>query len=375
MEITTLAMHHIPGSASVAVSRSNTTMKMVSNLQQGEEILLMDIAAGNIFIWATLQHIECVRDEAMLQNSIIVGFGADDSVPLKADQVVLAKDRKKKVTVMQKVSRLEVGFHSVIAFKMHDLQTPLLKKINSLEVVRDNVPSECFYKLFVGSTNHSLLVSYAQDANCFVVVNCSNINVDLKGTARLSERQIESKNTFIVVNDELEKEKRIARNEWHGGIPQSYSDTDLHRLAVELNMDEICASPAFIRANVNSLTLASSESRSDQTSSAVKSVVSSISAGEISEVRLGTRSYTAEDGRQKSAGSNQMQWSDFSNLPVNELGVRLSAASINHKSGRKSNCCKCMNYTAFSLKKGKVCKNGALCDFCHGPHDRFIHRR
>jgi hypothetical protein len=190
--------------------------------------------------------------------------------------------------------------------------------------------------------------------------------------------KIEIKNTFIDV--EIEAEKK-ARAEMLGGIPRSYSDSDIHRLAVELEMEEARTVPKSIFAQDDVMDLSSIGSGSQLTSKSrassflAKSEVSSLSGGSITKVRVGTESFIDEEGLMSSKGSNLIQLSEYGKLPVNELGMRLPAASVTHQPGRRSKCRKCAFYNTFSLKKGRVCKNGALCDFCHETHDRFIHRR
>jgi len=228
------------------------------------------------------------------------------------------------------------------------------------------------------------LMCSAQDASHFLVVNSSNSTVNLK-TLAVGGKAVEAsdnpkmqiKNTFINVEVETEKEPS---DQMRGGIPRSYSDTDIRRLAVELEMEEDRSVPQPLFANDDMLDLSSNHSsaltsKSRTSSFLAKSEVSSLSGGSVNEVRVGTQPVITEDGRQLSEATQVVQLTDYNNLPVNEFGVRLPAASVNHQPGRRSRCRKCAFYNTFSIKKGKSCKNGALCDFCHETHDRFIHRR
>lgn len=383
VESTELATYLVPGSAAVQVSGS-AMATTVANLHPGQKILGIDVGSGHALIWATLQRVEVMPDTSMVQRSVMVGLGGDDTVSLKAEQVVLATDRKKKVQ-MQPVRRLEVGADSLFAFNADSLRSRSkkaqdVKKISSLRLVRDNDPAASLYKLTMGSTDHSLLMCCAEDSSHFLVINASNSTLNLKAVADCNRDpetskipKMEIKNTFI--NVELTEEKAAP------GIPRSYSDTDIHRLAVELEMEEAVTFPTGpgIFSNDDMLDLSSNRSsnltsKSRASSFLAKSDVSSVSGGSIAQVRVGTQS-VVEDGQQLSKSSNVMQLSEYSKLPVNELGMRLPAASITHQPGRKSKCRKCAFYNTFSLKKGKMCKNGALCDFCHDTHDRFIHRR
>lgn len=379
-----LATYLVPGSAAVQVSGSSMATP-VANLKTGQKILGVDVGTGNALIWATLQHIEEVPQTASLVNKVEVGLGGDDTALLRGEQVVLTRDRKKR-HVMQEVRRFEIGVSSVVAFNAEGLQwrgkkAQECKKISSLRVVRENA-TENLYKLTVGSTDHSVLMSCTQDSKYFFIVNSSNSTVSVKAVnekaAEISSiPKMEIKNTFINVEVEEEKE---ARDQTLRGIPRSYSDTDIHKLAVELEMEQPHTAPTSMFASDDMLDLSSNHSstltsRSRVSSILAKSEVSSKSGGSIGHVRVGKQSVINEDGNQTSNSDNLISLSEYSQLPVNEYGVRLSEASIMHKPGRRSTCRKCAFYNTFSFKKGKVCKNGALCDFCHETHDRFIHRR
>jgi len=379
---TQLATYLVPGSAAVQVSGASTATT-VASLRLGDKILGVDSGKGNAMIWATLQHIEVLPQNSMVQNKVVVGLGDSSSASLYAEQVILAKDRQKKID-MQPIRRLEIGVHSVVAFNADGLQwrgkkAQEVKKITSLRLLRDKNPTEGLYKLTVGSTDHSLLMSCSENSSHFVVINSLNSTLNLKALAdsnRASETsevpKMEIKNTFINVEVKEEKE---ARDEMLAGIPRSYSDTDMKRLAMALEMEEAQhfpqSKPIF---DTDVLDLSSNHS-STLTSKSRASYVSSMSGGSITGIRVGTTPVINEEGKLTSKSSNQINLSDYANLPVNEAGTRLTAASVNHQPGRRSKCHKCAFYNTFSFKKGKVCKNGALCDFCHETHDRFIHRR
>lgn len=167
----------LPGSAVVQVS--DLSMVTVASLAPGKKILGMDMGAGTEFIWATLQNVETLPMTTTLQHEIVVGLGGDDSAFLKAEQVILTRDRKKK-TGMRPVRQLRIGVDSVVVFDAHGLRwtsniSEEAKKIDSLQprLVREEDPTEGLYKLTMGSTNHALLVSYHQDSQ-FLAVNCSN---------------------------------------------------------------------------------------------------------------------------------------------------------------------------------------------------------
>lgn len=179
-----LATYLVPGSAVVQVDGASTAVT-VSSLQQGDKILSVAIGKDlkdSVLNWATLQHMEAVGLPANsnLRTTISVGLEGNDSVLLKADQVVLATDHKSKLA-MQSPRQLCVGYGSVIAFspdtfrrrgKRHEM-----KKVKELRLVREMEPSDCseyFYKLTVGSTDHGLLMSCSQDSTNFVVANPSN---------------------------------------------------------------------------------------------------------------------------------------------------------------------------------------------------------
>jgi len=166
-------------------------------------------------------------------------------------------------------------------------------------------------------------------------------------------------------------------------VPRSYSDSDIQKLAIELdiNEDRNIGVPVFSKDDMldlssnHSSTLSHLTSKSRASSFLAKSEVSSISGGSVHQVRLGTQPCLDEEGNQVSKATTEFRLSEYNELPVNEFGVRLSAASSQHQPGKRSRCRKCAFYNTFSMKRGKVCKNGALCDFCHDSHDRFIHRR
>jgi len=383
MEKTTqLATYLVPGSAAVQVSGASTATT-VASLSPGDKILGIDPGRENAMIWATLQRIETVQENSMLQNTVEVGLGSTGSASLKAEQVILAKDRHKKV-VMQPVRRLEVGVDSVVVFNTDGLQwrgkkAQEVKKITRLRLVRDKNPTEGLYKLTIGSTDHSLLMSSAQDSSHFLVINSTNSTVDLKAradgatvSATCEIPKMEIKNTFITYEE--------SKNEKLAGIPRSYSDTDMRKLAMAIEMEADYPFPTGkpILGTDDVLDLSSNHSStvgSTLTSKSRASYVSSMSGGSITGIRVGTTIGMDNQGQLTSKGSDQIVLSDYAKLPVNAQGIRISAASANHQPGRRSKCHKCAFYNTFSFKKGKVCKNGALCDFCHETHDRFIHRR
>lgn len=373
------ATYLISGSATVITGSS---MKPISELQPGEKILSIDVAAGGTFIWASVQHLEAMT-EAPKPNTVALGLGdADDSVLISAEQVILTKDRKKRMTT-QMVRRLQIGVDSAIVYNADGLQwrgkkAQETKKISSLRVSRDG-ESAVEYKLTVGSTNHALLVSCDQNAKSLLVINATNSTVDLTAVAHKkvadSEVKMEIKNTFI----EMETPKEI--DEQPRGIPRSYSDSDIRQLAVELDMEEVRTNgiPLFASDDLDLSSNATSRTRRTNSSTVssilAQSEVSSISGGSIGQVRVGTQPVVAEDGHQTSTATREIKLSEYEQLPMNGNGMRLPAASSTHQPGRKSKCRKCAFYNTFSIKKGKICKNGALCDFCHDSHDRFIHRR
>lgn len=382
-----LATYLVPGSAVVQVAGSGMPTPL-SKLQPGEKILGLDIAGGYCLVWSTVQHIQAVPATAMEANhTIMLGLGKDDvQVPLKAEQVVLAKDRKKKA-VMQPVRRLEIGMDSVIVYDADKLQwkgknAQEAKKINTLRLSRDrDTADEGLYKVILGRPDHSLLMS--SDATHFVVVNAINSTLDMKAIAKCdkvaqrAEPAMEIKNTFLEYKDETDDGAGVR------GIPRSYSDSDIQKLAFELdlNEDRNVGMPVFSKDDMldlssnHSSTLSHLTSKSRASSFLAKSEVSSISGGSVHQVRLGTQPCLDEEGNQVSKATTEFRLSEYNELPVNEFGVRLSAASSQHQPGKRSRCRKCAFYNTFSIKRGKVCKNGALCDFCHDSHDRFIHRR
>lgn len=175
------ATYLVPGSAAVQVSGSSMA-KTIASLRPGDNILgiSLDAATGNALVWATLQQIEVVPNTSMFHNRCIVGLGEDDStslkqVWLKAEQVVLTGDLNKK-TVIKPACSLETGVDSVVAFNANSLpwqgkKAQEVKKVSSLRLVHEKDPTTSLYKLTVGSTDHSLLMSCAQDSSHFLVVS------------------------------------------------------------------------------------------------------------------------------------------------------------------------------------------------------------
>lgn len=160
--------------------------KAAASLQTGEKILHVEFGKGHTLTWETLQHVEVASETSMLRNEdlVIVGLGADISIALRADQVVLTRNRKKKIA-MQTVRRLEVGYDCLVALDASALHRQgkkswELKKIKSLRLVRQKDPSECYYKLEVGSPNQSLLMSYSEDSDHFLVVHSSDSTMTLQ---------------------------------------------------------------------------------------------------------------------------------------------------------------------------------------------------
>lgn len=95
----------------------------------------------------------------------------------------------------------------------------------------------------------------------------------------------------------------------------------------------------------------------------------------------GTEKWAVHAGGTQSASSafpgsdvDRLLLSDYERLPTDALGRKLSFGSLLHGS-REGKCRVCAFSTHSSLTRGRVCKNGALCDFCHVGHKRFIHRR
>lgn len=372
-----LATYLVRGSAAVQVSGSST-LKTVASLQLGQRILSIDMARfdlehaliWNALIWNTLQHIEVVPKTSMLQNTIIVGFGGGESLSLQADQVVLA--RSKTRLSMKLVRTLKIGVDSLVLFGTDGLQWRFknpreIKKVQSLQLLREKDSSEVLYKLTVGSTHHSLLMACAIDAKHFSVVDCSNSTLDLKAQAQCKvvteaseSPKMEIKNTFIDLQSQVETE---ALHWMREGRPRSNSETDIQKLASLNANDEM----SEVSSNVTSKSRASSFS--------LKSEVSSMSGGSVTEVRLGTQAVMSEDGTLTSESTDVIHAADYYKLPVDDFGVRLSAASVYHQRGRKKQCRKCAFHNIASFQKGKLCRYGALCDFCHGPHQRFVHRK
>jgi len=383
-QINTMATYLVPGSALVQVS--GQSMKTIASLQPGEKILSTDVMKGGAFIWASVEDIEAAPVTTK-SKTVELGLGETAHVLIDAEQVILVKDRKKRMT-MQTVRRLQVGPDSAVVYNADGLQwrskkAQEVKKISSLRVSREQESTEGLYKVTVGSTNHALLVSYEPNPTSLLVVNSTNSTVDLKVLAAAkkpddSDVKMNIKNTFI----EMEVGKE-ADDEQMKGVPRSYSDSDIQRLAVELELDDpqprIVGKPLFSQDELDLTSNATSKTRNTLSSTAssimAKSILSSESGGSIDRVRVGTQPIVAEDGHQGSIATREIKFSHYETLPLNEDGLRTSAATDFHLPGRKSKCRKCAFYNTFSFKKGKICKNGALCDFCHGSHDRFIHRR
>jgi hypothetical protein len=102
----------------------------------------------------------------------------------------------------------------------------------------------------------------------------------------------------------------------------------------------------------------------------------SSSEDEEDVIRVGTVLRLDDDtGHIATQGSDLVVLSDYLSLPVDSRGIRLSMASQGHQDGRRSRCRKCAFYNSYAVRKGKSCRHGALCDFCHQEHSRFIHRR
>lgn len=170
------ATYIVPGSAAVQVSGTSMA-KTIANLRPGDNILgiSLDTATGNALVWAALQQIEVVPNTSMFHNRCIVGLGGDDSASLKAEQAVLTGELNKKI-VIKPACRLEIGVDSVVAFNANSLpwqgkKAQEVKKVSSLQLVHDKDPITSLYKLTVGSTDHSLLMSCAQDSRHFLVVS------------------------------------------------------------------------------------------------------------------------------------------------------------------------------------------------------------
>lgn len=383
-QINTMATYLVPGSALVQVS--GQSMKTIASLQPGEKILSTDVMNGGAFIWASVEDIEAAPATTK-SNTVLLGLGETAHVLIDADQVILVKDRKKRMT-MQTVRRLQIGADSAVMYNADGLQwrgkkAQELKKISglSLRVSREQEITEGLYKVTVGSTDHALLVSYEPNPTSLLVVNSTNSTMDLKGLAAAkkpddSDVKMNIKNTFI----EMEVGKE-AVDEQMKGVPRSYSDSDLQRLAVELELDDLqpVGKPLFSQDELDLTSNATSKTRNTLSSTAssimAKSILSSESGGSIDRVRVGTQPIVAQDGHQGSIATREIKFSQYETLPLNEDGLRTSAATGFHLPGRKSKCRKCAFHNTFSFKKGKICKNGALCDFCHGSHERFIHRR
>jgi len=287
----------------------------------------------------------------------------------------LVRDRKKKLA-MQPVRRLGIDVDAVLRFKRDDLHLRCknaheFKKITSRKLLQEKDTSDCFYQLTMGSTDHSLLMSCSPDVHHFLVVGPTNSTLDLEALAtnirymKISE-QLEIKNTFLTLNESSGMQAE--------GRQRSSSDTDLHRLSNDLG------DPVFGNDNVSgpSSKITSNSGTSTSLSiSAMNSEVSEPSGGSVSQVRLGTHAVLGQDGRFVTQGTSVIHFSDFSKLPIDASGIRLSAASVVHEDeGRGPNCRKCAFFSKVPIKSAKMCKSGALCDFCHGSHKRpFIHKR
>lgn len=378
-----LATYLVPGTAAVQVSGAPMA-KPIASLEPGEKILCVDLAAGSSYIWSNVQDLEVVPDTSQLQNTIVVGLGGHDTAPLKADQAVLAINRKKK-PVMQPIRRLEIGVDTVVLVNADGLRSrhkkvQEFKKISSRRLLREKDSTESLYKLTVGSTNHSLLMAGAQDSSYFFMVDSLNSTVDLNAVTewktadaeKIEGPKVEFKNTFVTVKICPEESSKEGSNDLRGGMVRSYSDTDIQKLVVELDMAEEKTNQTSIFATDDMI---SSGQSGTSYSNSLQSEVSSLSGGSVSQVRIGTQTVSTEDGRPMPSPTNQVHFSEYMKLPVNEIGDRLPAASVSHQNGRRTQCRKCAFYNTFSHTRGKSCKNGALCDFCHESHYRFIHRR
>lgn len=367
----------VPGFVAVQVA-GEAMPRPISSLQKGEKILSIEASKDGALVWVLVNSIAAVQTPPKSQNQIVVGIG-EDTMTLMAEQVVLARDRKRKV-VPRQARRLEIGVDSLILYNVVDLRNmgrkaQEVKKISAIRLVRAQAVQ--LYQIEVGTMDQSVLLLDSPDAKYFFALTPPNTSVDQnafedrKPAVPLGTPVVKIQNTFINVQSETTKEP---------GMPRSFSDTDIRRLAIELDLEEAPCPPTGIFASDDMLSLSSGRSsaltsKSRASSYFAKSEVSSASAGSITEVRIGTARNMDEAGNEISISTDVVQLTDYSNLPVNEYGVRLPAASINHQPGRRSRCRKCAFYNTFSIKKGKTCKNGALCDFCHESHDRFIHRR
>lgn len=378
-----VATYFLAGSAAVAVS--GKAMKKVATLQADDKILTVDVVNGGAFVWATVELVEAMPVTSE-QNTVALGLGESDSVIIDAEQVILMKDRHNKMH-MQTVRRLT---DSVVMYNAEDLQwrgnkAQDVKKIRGIRVVRDKPSEGGLYKIMVGSTDHALLVSDHPNSSILLVVNSTNSTLNAKTMAKfipVEDTPMKIKNTFIEIDVEAQANK--ADGVEKKGIQRSYSDSDLQRLAVELEYDDErnVQMPVFsqddldLSSNTTSKTGKSRRTSSSNTSSLMrKSVASSESGGSISGVRVGTEPVATEGGLQTTIPTGEIKLSEYERLPLDQNGHRLSAASSIHQPGRKSKCRKCAYHNIFSIKKGRMCKNGALCDFCHDGHDRFIHRR
>jgi len=384
------ATYSVPGSTAVQVS-GEALPRTISSLKVGEKILGMDVGTGDALIWVTVH--EIAMAPAAPQNQIIVELGQDEHVALMAQQVVLAKDRKKK-TIQQQVRRLEIGINSLVVFNPDGLRkgnpAHLTKKVGGVKLVKTQ-ESTSLYQITAGSSEQAVLMLASTDANLFYVSCPPNSTVDMKAVVlgakkeeiaskpEYSKPEVKIQNTFITIVSEAQKE---AREELvGGGMQRSYSDSDIRKLAIELELEEarhpprpLFADDEILDTSSNRSSTLTSKSR-QSTISFLRSEVSSMSGGSVTDVRVGTRPVVDGDGKLNSRASDYVQLTEYSKLPVNEYGVRLPLASVEHQPGRRSRCRKCAFFNTFSIKKGKVCKNGALCDFCHETHDRFIHRR
>eukprot|EP00746_Dinoflagellata_sp_MGD_P160629 gnl/MRDRNA2_/MRDRNA2_87476_c0_seq1.p1 gnl/MRDRNA2_/MRDRNA2_87476_c0~~gnl/MRDRNA2_/MRDRNA2_87476_c0_seq1.p1 ORF type:complete len:421 (+),score=74.95 gnl/MRDRNA2_/MRDRNA2_87476_c0_seq1:96-1358(+) len=370
-EGTQLATYVVPASAAVILSRTSEVRK-IADLKPGDKILSVDVAAGNRLIWGSLQDVQALPDSSVVPNAIVVGFG-NERTSLEADQCVLAMDRKRKM-VMKLIRRLEIGFDALVVFHEHSLRwqgknATTLKKVTSRALVRN--ADEGLYKITLGSTSHCLLMSCNQDSKHFFAVNPLNSTVPaLKIDPKAAQETVEIKNTFIEIKAPNAK---LEEGDGEGSIQRSYSDSDIHRLAKEYDEQEVGSRGLFDDVVMADTSTNSSKSQTT-TSCSAKSEHSSLSNGSISEVRVGTEVVIDVDGQPRSKSSSVMRFSEYSQLPFNDFGNRLSAASATHLPGRRfAKCRKCAFHNAASLKKGKSCKNGALCDFCHESHERFIH--
>lgn len=125
-----------------------------------------------------------------------------------------------------------------------------------------------------------------------------------------------------------------------------------------------------------------SESSGLSKSTAMLSSITSTSSNKNVMVRMGTdwiKDLRTGDWRQE-AGLDALSLRAYDSLTMDNDGLLTSFGSIPHYAciPEKKKCRVCAFSTIHQPPRNKHrprCKFGALCDFCHSGHKRFIHRR